>query len=87
MRIPLRRRLRLARDILLRGKDSLFVFVEVTVDPTHPDFALLTRYDLGIHWRTALCQPRRTEAGKSHGLVSDYIDNVFWDWLNEDYKW
>ena len=31
----------LARDILLRGKDSLFVFVEVTVDPTNADAPLL----------------------------------------------
>ncbi|HCX98951.1 MAG TPA: hypothetical protein DG754_02315 [Bacteroidales bacterium] len=30
-----------ARDILLRGKDSLFVFVEVTVDPTNEDAPML----------------------------------------------
>lgn len=31
----------LARDILLKGRDSLFVFVEVTVDPTNEDAPML----------------------------------------------
>jgi len=25
--------------------------------------------------------------GKDLNGIKDYIDNVFWDWLNEDYKW
>lgn len=49
-------------DIELRGGDSLYVFVEVTVDPRNEDNPFLLRDSLAFHLQSGLCQQVQLEA-------------------------